>query len=281
MYPPNSSILYSILRDQAKKDEILWLDSINKTDPKELLASFVKAPRHLGKSIIYQSNFNLIPEIPGFHVDQWNLVRLSRVWFLTFLFALPKEEFIKKVETLFDTAELNELVALFSALPLLPYPEVWLAKATDAVRSNMGSVFDAIALNNPFPYHNFTELAWNQLVLKTIFNNKPIELVYGLSKRKNLNLSLSIIDFIKERWAAGREVPSNVWQLVVPFLSESEITLIESLFQSQREEDLIAASLVCHEMNHKGFQTLFTKYPKYEEDIQKGKWNWSNLATVP
>ena len=53
----------------------------------------------------------------------------------------------------FDTAEMNELVALYSALPVLAYPEQWLFRATDAVRSNMGVVYEAIALGNPYPYH--------------------------------------------------------------------------------------------------------------------------------
>ncbi|WP_210415141.1 EboA domain-containing protein [Leptospira biflexa] len=280
MFPSYSSILYQVLQDHTTQEEIQWLDSIPKTDSLALMTSFVKTPRFIQKTTIQKTSQNLIPEIPGFQVEHWNLVRLSRVWLLTFVSDFPKDQCIQTIETLFDTAELNELVALFSALPLLPFPEVWLPKATDAVRSNMGFVFDAIAIQNPFPFQYFSELAWNQLVLKTIFNAKPIELIYGLIERKNLNLAFSIIDFVKERWAAGRDVPANVWQLVSLYVSESEISLIERLFLSEKEEDQIAASLICSESNWNSFQSLFIKYPKYKEEIQKRKWDWSKLSIV-
>ncbi|GBF41741.1 hypothetical protein LPTSP2_10220 [Leptospira ellinghausenii] len=275
-----SSYFYPLLKKHTTESEIKWLDSIPKDNPNALMTAFVKAPRFLSKTIIQEDveDQNLIPNLPGFQVNHWNLVRLSRVWFLGFLVTLSKDELIEKIETLFDTAELNELVALFSSLPILPYPQVWLPRATDAVRSNMGFVFDAIALHNPFPYQEFPELAWNQLVLKTIFNEKPIQMIYGLSERKNQNLSISLISFVKERWSAGREVPANVWQLLVPYLSEGELYLVETLFKSRREEDVLAASLICSQSELNSYQLLGTKHPKFLEEIKNGKWDWSKLG---
>ncbi|XDD45530.1 EboA domain-containing protein [Leptospira sp. WS39.C2] len=277
-----SHYLYPLLGQFSNERELLWLDSITKNNPQLVMEAFVKAPRFLSKTIVHQPKEikNLVPEVPGFQVDQWNLVRLSRVWFLDHLSNLPKDEFLQRIETLFDTAELNELVALFSALPLFPYPEIWLPKATDAVRSNMGFVFDAISLNNPYPSLYFSELAWNQLVLKTIFNGKPIELIYGLLQRRNSNLSNSILDFVKERWAAGRDVPPNVWQLVAPFVSETDLPIIERLFLSHKEEDKIAATLLCIESKLPFAIQLLIKYPNYKEECENGIWNWSNLKTI-
>ncbi|MNL47397.1 hypothetical protein D3C87_1701850 [compost metagenome] len=94
--------------------------------PIELMTAFVAAPRFLSKKIINTSDAEkaaLNLEIPGFSVEGWSLVRLSRVWLLTQLDPSAKEEYIKNIETLFDTAEMNELVALYSALPLLSYPD--------------------------------------------------------------------------------------------------------------------------------------------------------------
>lgn len=274
--------LFSILKSHTTKEEMEWLDSIPKMHLESVMTAFVKAPRHLSKTIIQTpiGIGDLIPEVPGFTVQDWNLVRLSRVWLLSFFAQLPKEQLVQKIETLFDTAELNELVALFSALPILPYPDVWLPRATDAVRSNMGFVFDSIALCNPYPFFHFPELAWNQLVLKTIFNSKPIALIYGISQRKNKNLSESIFDFIRERWAAGRDIPSNVWLLVSPYISDTHLPFLKRLFLSQKEEDVMAASLLCSESILEPIQDLFNEHPKYKDEIQKGKWNWSNFMTV-
>src|SRR5690606_31622545 len=93
----------------------------------------------------------------GFSVANWSLVRLARVWMLSLFDDAKEQQYAHHIRTLFDTAEMNELVALYSALPLLSYPERWLATATDAVRSNIGLVLDAIALQNPYPAKFFNE----------------------------------------------------------------------------------------------------------------------------
>ena len=160
----------------SSESETEWLLKKGEANSLDLMTAFVAAPRFLSKRIIQVPD----SEPTGFKVNGWSLVRLARVWLLTQLDASDRTEYVKNIETLFDTAEMNELVALYSALPLLAYPEQWLFRATDAVRSNMGFVFDAIALHNPYPERFFSEAAWNQLVLKTIFNDKPIHLIEGI-----------------------------------------------------------------------------------------------------
>ena len=61
---------------------------------------------------------------------------------------------------------MNELVALYSALPLLAYPEAWVHRCTEGIRSNIGPVLEAIMIANPYPSENLSEAAWNQVVLK-------------------------------------------------------------------------------------------------------------------
>ncbi|TGL75646.1 EboA domain-containing protein [Leptospira jelokensis] len=279
MHSQFSEHFLPLLQKITTESEWEWIQSVSHLETKGLMTAFVKAPRFLSKTTIQNSvaSENLIPSLPGFQVNGWDLVRLSRVWFLTHFASLTKDEFANIIDTLFDTAELNELIALYSALPLLPYPNLWLARAIDAVRSNMGSVFDAIAICNPYPFHHFPELAWNQLVLKTIFNEKPIFSIYGLGKRRNKELSLSIIDYAKERWAASRTVPFQVWYLVSPFLKKEEFSIIEKLLGSKHEGEVVAACLILFESNHNEAKDLLRKYPKYEIEIQNGNLNWSNL----
>jgi hypothetical protein len=275
-----NKILWEIISQNTSDTESGWLMQKGNAAPIELMTAFVASPRFLSKKIV---NIELAKEkaldeaIPGFLVNGWSLVRLARVWFLTQLNAADKETFIKNMETLFDTAEMNELVALYSALPVLEYPEQWLFRATDAVRSNMGFVFDAIALHNPYPAKYFSELAWNQLVLKTIFNDKPVHFITGLEERENENLALILSDFAHERWAAGRSVAPNVWRLVSKFMNESLLADMKHLFESGQTQNKEAAALACYDSDYQPAKALLSSYPEFEKSITEGALTWSNL----
>ncbi|MCT8334863.1 EboA domain-containing protein [Leptospira sp. 85282-16] len=276
--------LTQFLFEQTTRTEREWLEEQTTKNDLDLMTAFVAAPRFLSKKIVSydsKSKGNLIPNLIGFQVDGWNLVRLTRVWLLLHLTPEPKEQFVKNIETLFDTAELNELVALYSALPVLPYPREWLPRATDAVRSNMGFVFDSIALSNPYPELYFSELAWNQLVLKTIFNGKPIHWIYGLDRRKNKELANAISDFIEERFAAGRKLPLQIWRLVAPFVDESKHPKLISLLNSNLQIEREVAALVCFESKNLELLSLLSKYPDLELSIKNGELDWSKIESIP
>jgi hypothetical protein len=147
---------------------------------------------------------------------------------------------------------MQEAVALTRSLPYLPNPSSFLLRATDAVRSNMGPVFDAIAFGNTYPKDYFNEAAWNQLVLKCIFNDKAIHQIIGLDERANQALADTLSDFAHERWSAGRRVPSQVWRLVPRFMNESLRSDIEKLALSKNPRDVVAASLVKQEVQNPG-----------------------------
>lgn len=273
--------LWEIISQNTSDVESEWLVQKGNAAPIELMTAFVASPRFLSKKIV---NVELVEEnalneaVPGFTVNGWSLVRLCRVWFLTKLDTSDQDVYTKNIETLFDTAEMNELVALYSALPLLAYPERWVFRATDAVRSNMGFVFDAIALHNPFPAQYFSELAWNQLVLKTIFNDKPIHFITGLEERENENLAMVLSDFAHERWAAGRMVAPNVWRLVGNFMNETLLADMEHLFESRQTYNQEAAALACYESDYAPAKALLSRYSEYEKSISEGALTWSNLA---
>nr|WP_295929856.1 EboA domain-containing protein [uncultured Dyadobacter sp.] len=272
--------IWEVVASNTSAEEAGWLQQKGSSATLELMTAFVAAPRFLSKKILSTSPetravLNL--EIPGFSVDGWSLVRLARVWLLTQLDSSDRDEYIKNIETLFDTAEMNELVALYSALPLLSYPDQWLFRATDAVRSNMGFVFDAIALHNPYPEKYFSELAWNQLVLKTIFNDKPIHYIEGLANRMNEKLALTLSDFAHERWAAGRSVPAQVWRLTGKYINTALLADMQHLFDSEKEEDRHAAALACGEASLPAANYLLAKYTDLEKAVKSGALTWADL----
>ncbi|QRR03636.1 EboA domain-containing protein [Dyadobacter sandarakinus] len=272
--------LREIITRHISPSEEAWLLQKAVAPPLELMTAFVSCPRFLPKRIVAPEEadeWTLSTEVPGFSITGWSLVRLARVWLLTQLDPSDKEVYVHHIETLFDTAEMNELVALYSALPLLSYPEQWLFRATDAVRSNMGFVFDAIALHNPYPEKYFSELAWNQLVLKTIFNDKPVYLIEGLENRANEKLALTLSDFAHERWAAGRSVPPGVWKLTSKFMNTTLLGDMQYLFESGRPEDRQAAALVCHEATFPSANYLLAKYSDLEKSVKSGQLTWADL----
>lgn len=218
----------------ASETELSWLAEQKTLSGKALALAFVKVPRFISKKIIEGGEFS-----------SWTLDQLVRLDILMQLDAA-------NIDSLFETAEMQEAVAMTRALPYLNNPQSFLLRATDAVRSNMGPVFDAIAFGNTYPRDHFSESAWNQLVLKCIFNDKAIHQIIGLDERANQELANTLSDFAHERWSAGRRVPSQVWRLVPRFMNETLQADVEKLTQSENPRDVYAATLVKQEIQIPG-----------------------------
>ncbi|MFN3489197.1 MAG: EboA domain-containing protein [Emticicia sp.] len=263
-----SEQLFEKIKEYASPKEISWIESKANSSLQSLQTAFVATPRFVSKTII-----NSTETINDVNINDWTLDRLVRVYLLTTLDSSDKAIYTKTLNTLFETAENNEAVALISALAFFAYPEYWMLRATDAVRSNIGLVFDAIAFQNPFPMQNFSELAWNQLVLKCIFNDKPIHRIQGLNERANQELANSISNLAHERWAAGRTIPAQAWRLVSKFMNEAIFEDICTLFVSQNSNDNIAAALVCSETDF----TLAKKELKKHQELRSKTFSWSLL----
>lgn len=260
--------LFEKIKEYASPKEISWIEAKTNGNIQALQTAFVATPRFVSKTTI-----NSTETINYVNINDWTLDRLVRVYLLTTLDSSDKVIYTKTLDTLFETAENNESVALISALPFFAYPNYWLLRATDAVRSNIGLVFDAIAFQNPFPMQHFSELAWNQLVLKCIFNDKPIHCIQGLNERANQELANSISNLAHERWAAGRTIPAQAWRLVSKFMNEAIFEDICTLFVSQNSNDNIAAALVCSETD---FFAAKEELKKCQE-LQNKAFSWPML----
>lgn len=80
----------------------------------------------------------------------------------------------------------------------------------------MTPVFEAVAHRNPFPAETF-EAQWNRMILKAMFISAPLAPVHGLDRRANPALVAMLLDHARERKAAGRAVPDDLWRCVTPF----------------------------------------------------------------
>jgi hypothetical protein len=113
------------------------------------------------------------------------------------------------VEELYRTGEVRERQALLKALPFLPDPSRFVSVAVEAVRSSALAVLEAIACDNPYPAAFFPEPAFNQMVLKALFNEIPLRRVVGLGERRGEELARMVRAYASERRAAGRPVPPD------------------------------------------------------------------------
>lgn len=270
--------LDALLTDAGRQ----WLEEKRRAEPTGLLTAFVAAPRFVGRKPVPADNAfsaQLAALVPGWLLDGYTLDRLARVYLLLHLPGTDEAAYVRHVETLFSTADLGELTALYSALPVLRFPGRWVFRATEAVRSNMGPVFDAVALGNPYPAAYFTEPAWNQLVLKAIFNDKPLHRITGFTERANATLAHDLSDLAHERWAAGRTVPPRAWQLVAPFVDAVILDDLKKLFASPDEADRQAAALVCAETGSEPARALLANHPDLHRALATGELTWKTLET--
>jgi len=257
-----------ILTLNVSTEELLWLDNTilaGHENDRILQTAFIAMPTYIKKTIIV-----LDPEIKkqfhaiaNFSPDGWFTDKLARAFIVLNFNTENEENYVSKLKTLFETAGINELAALVSFIPLLSYSQNWLPQAKEAVRSNTGLVFDAIAFNNPYPYYHFDEAAWNLLVLKTIFCGKSIKNIYGFNERSNQKLAHMISDYAHARWAAGRTISPDVWELVAPFIDYRLMNDIEKLFQSENKQDQYAAKLSCTQSDFMPAKNLLKKYSDF------------------
>ena len=239
-----TEVLTSIIEKKVNQETYQWLldkatQSADKNNNYQLNLTFTSIPRHTGKEeiVLEESDVKKINSLlPGFTIEGWTIDRLCRVWLLMQLDSTDKEAYINRIENLFPQAEMNELVALYSALPVLTYPEAWKLRCAEGIRSNIGIVLDAIMYHNPYPAKYLDEGAWNQLVLKAFFTDKNMNYIEGLDERSNQHLANTLFDYVEERWAAGRTTNPQIWRLTGKYMDESHFYMLEKLMNEGNED---------------------------------------------
>jgi hypothetical protein len=216
----------------------------------------------------------------GFEPQAWTQDQLLRVWLLLYLPIENPDEYLNILNQLFETGEINELVALYSALPLLPHPHLHLNRAMEGIRSNIAPVFEAIALHNPYPQDYFSEAAWNQLFLKAIFTEKKTWQIQGIDKRANADLARICSDYAHERWAAGRVVSPEIWQPVIKFVNDNILADLEKLFQNPNPIQQLAAALVCYESTESKVQKLLLGKEALIAQIEQQAITWQKISQL-
>ena len=179
------------------------------------------APRRLGKADLRLTEADLAAADaarPGWDPSGWSIDGTARVAAL--LAFCGQRPFAETFKDLRRTADVAELIALYRGLPLYPEPEALDFEAGEGLRSNLRPVFEAIAHRNPFPRDHFDQHRWNHMVLKALFVGSALGPITGLDERANPELARILIDYARERWAAGRPVTPELWRPVRPFVDD-------------------------------------------------------------
>lgn len=229
----------------------------------------------------------------------WTVDQAARTLLVLSLPFKDVEQYLRTLDQVFAAADVGELVALYQALPLLAHPErlcdllaaALRNRAAEGIRSNMTAVFNAVALQNPYPAEYLDNLAWNQMVLKALFVGSPLHLIQGLDERANPELARMLVDYAHERWAAGRDVSPELWRCVGKFANDEILTDLERILTESHTQpdsngkgqqkllERTAAALACAECPLPQAQDILAQYPELKADIQAGRLTWKNVRS--
>jgi hypothetical protein len=237
-------LLREWLRRQLDAAQNAWLDEQLANldeDPSDgtLAIALGMAPRRLGKADLQCVPAAAHAALAGWDPRGWSVVDAARVLLLS---SLPGDGFAQRFQKLCRTADVAELVGLYRGLPLYPEPARLEPQVGEGLRSNMRSVFEAIAHRNPYPRAHFDQHRWNHMVLKALFIGAALEPIQGLDERANPELARILRDFAHERWAAGRPVPAELWRCVGPFAEGPALDDLSRVLKSDNAEERRAAA---------------------------------------
>ncbi|MGM9478891.1 EboA domain-containing protein [Pedobacter sp. GSP4] len=271
--------LSNVVKSNVNADCLSWLEGVlQSAEPTAKISqAFVMVPRKTGKLPIQLNDEqkDLLAEAGIAYIGNWTVDRFCRVWLLSSLNAVAQDKLYAVIDNLFLSAEMNEAVALYSALPFLSHPEIWVKRCAEGIRSNIGSVLEAIMENNPYPAQYLDEAAWNQLVLKAFFTEKNIKLIVGLDERANLQLALTLTDYAKERWAAGRQVNPQLWRLVGRFINAEIFEALKTGLQHYDQTEQRAIALAVSQSAYQPAKDYIHTFPELKSALADGSLNWN------
>lgn len=149
--------------------------------------------------------------VPGWNPERWTTLEAVRVRLVLGRPDLARPSLLAALEEAFRYADVGELCALYRSLGLLPGGERFARRAAEGCRTNMTTVFEAVACDTPYPARHLDDDAWRQLVIKAVFIDAPLWRVHGLDARLSPELARMALDLIDERRSAGRPVQPELW----------------------------------------------------------------------
>lgn len=247
----------------------------------EVFSTFSRASRYTGKDPL-----DLTPDETdeatslrtGWKPAHWSTDQLARTLLLLGLAERGKPEFMDKLDKLFTSSDLGEGVALYQSLPVLPYPDDLTDRAAEGIRTNITSIFNAVALRNPYPADFFDDDAWNQMILKSLFVGSPIYPIMGVDKRANKPLARMLVEYAHERWSAGRDVSPELWRSVGPYIDDNISEDIEKELTHDSAIHQHAAARALIDSSSDAANRLLKKYEILRKEVETKDIGWNDIG---
>ncbi|MFN3197036.1 MAG: EboA domain-containing protein [Bradymonadia bacterium] len=214
----------------------------------------------------------------GWHPVGWTVDQTARLLMILTSALHGTEGFVARVEKLFRTADVGELVAFYQGLPLFPESEAFVARAAEGCRTNMKAVFEAVSHHNPYPSERFDEVAWNHLVLKSIFIGSTLFHIQGLDARQNPELTRMLCDYAHERWAASRTITPELWRCTSRYATDETIADLKRVLASDDLHERQAGALALAASPHPDAGEVLKDHPELSQAIETGSLTWASLV---
>lgn len=274
------------LKHRLNEDAFDWLSSTAaalKGNPEDwfLYTSFSTVPQHTGKDVVQLRNEELDKAGKlrrNWKPVNWSADQFGRVYLLLNYADQDKETFLEKIEKIFVTSDLGEAVALYKGLPLYPYAERFKERAAEGIRSNMTTVFNAVAHYNPYPSEYLGEGAWNQMVLKALFVESALYPIAGIDERANKTLAKMLVEYAHERWSAGREISPELWRPVGPFIKDDYAKDIKKALNHPDKIQKQAAILALLDSNYSKKDELLKSHRELVNEMKEQKVSWDDIG---
>jgi hypothetical protein len=275
--------LSEVIKKNSDVSTAIWLeDRISKTIGEKSAKELYLTYSLIASKIKKQENLALFfddPELRDYlEIQKANAQQMARTYLLIRVLKDDEVFFAPKVANIIQVADTSELETFLKFLILLPHPEKYKKVAVDALRTNIATVFNAIAYHNPYPSQYFDEQQWNQMYLKTAFMQGDLSAIRDIDKRANKQLARIISDYAHERWAASRDIDPYFWRPVARFLDAPLLADMEKLLTSANRTENKAGALCCYYSDDQKAKKLADTYQsEFGMQIKNKKISWENL----
>lgn len=280
------SLLHDWMKSRLDDEAFSWItetsDELKEgAEDWQFFASFSGVPTHTGKDDLKLSGDEIAraQELrTGWQPQHWSVDELGRTYLVLSIAEKEPEEFLDILEKTFISSDISEAIALYQSLPVLPHPKQLAKRAAEGIRSNITSVFNAVALRNPYPADFMDEGAWNQVVLKALFVESPLYLIEGIDRRANEKLAGMLVDYAHERWAADRSVSPELWRPVGPYADGAIIDDLKKVLTHEDELQQQAAVLALSASSSEQARELLDQHPKTVQQVEESAVDWDDIG---